>query len=150
MGKLDNWIEQTLDAKPDKPDEEKLNSIMCLDYSSFNKMKLWDIERAIYILSSWLYYVSYQHGILHGRSKAMRSNLDSEIAFEAQKYKSGYFEERKELAKSNNADLKDRSIKIYEIEAQSNSLKEIKFSIKDKIDVLKMIYYRKRSNERPN
>lgn len=148
MGKLNEWIKDNFSDEPVKPDEEKLNVIMSLPYSDFNKMKIWDIERAIFILSSWLYYIGYQFGVIEGRAKAITSAFNSELAFEAQKFKTGYFEERRELAKANSPTLTDKSIEVYKITAQANTLKEMKFGIKERVDILKMIYYRKRNDGR--
>ncbi len=149
MGRLNEWVKENFTDEPNKPDEEKLSGIMGLPYARFREMPMHEVERAVFILGSWVYYIGYQLGVLEGRARAMENALNIDIAFEAQKLKDGYFPERCELAKANNPKLRDRSIKLFELKAQAGTLKEMKFAIKDKVDALKMIYYRRRKvNER--
>lgn len=151
MGRLNKWVEENFTEEPNKPDEAKLSGIMGLPYHRFKDMPIHEVERAIFILGSWIYYIGYQLGVLEGRANAMENELNADIAFEAQKLKDGYFNERCDLAKANNPKLRERSSALYETKAQAGTLKEMKFAIKDKVDALKMIYYRRRkADERSN
>ena len=144
MGRLQEWMEEKFVGQPDRPSEPALSLIMGLTHKNFNEMDIWKVEEAIFVLSSWLYYISYQLGTLEGRGNAMDNQLKGEITLAAQRIKSGYFDERFQLAKASDPKFRERSMEVFEIKAKAGTLKELKFSIKDKIDVLKMTYYRRR------
>jgi hypothetical protein len=145
MGRLNDWLSENYIAEPIKPDGD-IRGILDIPYKDMNSFPAEDIERCVFVLNAWLYYISYQLGVLEGRTRANKTLVEDEITFAAQKYDAYNFKEKCALAKVNDKGLKQKSDKLLLEEAKVTSLKELKYAIRDKIDTVKMIYFRKRGN----
>ena len=147
MGRLNDWLTENYIGEPHKPDGD-IRGILDIPYRDMNSFPAEDVERCVFVLNAWLYYISYQLGLLEGRTRANKTLVDDEITFASQKYDAYNFKEKYTLAKVNNRSLKEKSDKLLMEEAKVTSLKELKFAIRDKIDVVKMIYFRKRGQQK--